>query len=107
VDVVVENVGAPMWEGSIHSLARGGRLVTYGATAGFDVRLDLRLIFWKQLEVVGSTMASRAEFEAMLRAAFRGAFPPVIDSVLSLAAARDAHRRLEAGDQFGKILLVP
>jgi NADPH:quinone reductase len=52
-------------------------------------------------------MASRAEFEAMLRAAFRGAFPPVIDSVLSLAAARDAHRRLEAGDQFGKILLVP
>jgi NADPH:quinone reductase-like Zn-dependent oxidoreductase len=107
VDVVVENVGAATWEGSVRALARGGRLVTYGATAGHEARLDLRVLFWKQIRVVGTTMASRAEFEAMLRAAFRGELVPVIDRVLPLEDARIAHERLESGEQFGKILLLP
>ena len=107
VDVVIENVGAATWTTSVRSLARDGRLVTYGATAGPKVELDVRVLFWKQLRIFGTTMASRAEFEAMLRAALAGEFRPVIDSVVPLDQARHAHERLEAGGQFGKIVLVP
>jgi NADPH:quinone reductase-like Zn-dependent oxidoreductase len=107
VDVVVENVGEATWAGSVRALARGGRLVTYGATAGFHATTDLRLVYWKQLQIIGTTMASRAEFEDMLRVALRGELRPVIDRVLPLEQAALAHQRLEAGDQFGKILLVP
>ncbi len=107
VDVVVENVGEATWAGSIRSLARGGRLVTYGATSGHRAEIDLRVLFWKQLEIIGSTMASRSEFEEMLRVAFQGGFQPVIDSVFPLARAREAHERLEAGEQLGKLILVP
>ncbi len=107
VDVVVENVGEATWKGSIRALARGGRLVCYGATTGPRGEIDLRVLFWKQVEIIGTTMASRPEFEAMLRAAFRGDLVPVIDSVLPLEHAREAHERLEAGGQFGKIVLVP
>jgi len=107
VDVVVENVGTATWDASIRALARGGRLVTYGATSGHRAELDLRVLFWKQLRVIGSTMASRAEFAAMFRAAARGAFRPAIDRVLPLDRAREAHERLEEGQHFGKIVLVP
>jgi NADPH:quinone reductase-like Zn-dependent oxidoreductase len=107
VDVVVENVGEATWKGSVRALARGGRLVCYGATTGPRGDLDLRVLFWKQIQVIGTTMASRPEFEAMLRSAFRGDLVPVIDSVLPLDEARAAHERLEAGGQFGKIVLVP
>jgi NADPH:quinone reductase-like Zn-dependent oxidoreductase len=107
VDVVVENVGAATWTGSVRSLARGGRLVTYGATAGPTVELDLRVVFWKQLQVIGTTMASRREFEELLRVIFAGRIRPVVDSVMPLDAAREAHERLEAGGQLGKIVLVP
>ncbi len=107
VDVVVENVGAATWAGSIRSLARGGRLVTFGATAGPKVEIDVRALFWKQTEIIGTTMASRAEFEDLLRVVFSGRLRPVIDTVLPLDHARDAHERLEAGGQFGKIVMVP
>ena len=107
VDVVVENVGAATWTGSVRSLARGGRLVTYGATAGPRVELDLRVVFWKQLQVIGTTMASRREFEELLRVIFAGRLRPVVDSVMPLDHAREAHERLEAGGQLGKIVLVP
>jgi NADPH:quinone reductase-like Zn-dependent oxidoreductase len=107
VDVVVENVGEATWKGSVRALARGGRLVCYGATTGPRGDIDLRVLFWKQVEIIGTTMASRPEFEAMLRAVFRGDLVPVIDSVMPLDRAREAHERLEAGGQFGKIILVP
>lgn len=107
VDVVVENVGAATWTGSVRALARGGRLVTYGATAGPVVEIDVRVLFWKHLEIIGTTMASRSEFEAMLRAVATGNLRPVIDTVMPLDQAREAHERLEAGGQFGKIVLVP
>jgi NADPH:quinone reductase-like Zn-dependent oxidoreductase len=107
VDVVIENVGEPTWKGSVRALAPGGRLVTYGATVGGVVELELPRVFWRQLEIIGTTMASRGEFEAMLRAAFTGRLRPVIDSVLPLEEAAEGHRRLEAGEQFGKVLLVP
>ena len=107
VDVVVENVGGPTWAGSVRSLANGGRLVTYGGTAGPKVELDLRVVFWKHLQVIGTTMASRREFEDLLRVIFAGRLRPVIDSVLPLDEARQAHERLEAGGQVGKVVLVP
>lgn len=105
VDVVVESVGAPTWEKSVRALAPGGRLVTYGATAGHLPELDLRRLFWHQTQLIGTTMASLAEFDAMLRAVREGRLRPVIDSVLPLAEARQAHQRLEAGEQFGKIVM--
>lgn len=107
VDVVVENVGEPTWKGSLRALAPGGRLVTYGATAGHRAETDLRVLFWRQLQIIGTTMASRGEFEAMLRVALRGELRPVVDTVLPLDRAREAHERLEAGGQFGKVVLVP
>jgi NADPH:quinone reductase-like Zn-dependent oxidoreductase len=107
VDVVIENVGEATWAGSVRALARGGRLVTYGATSGAVVQTDLRVVFWKQLHILGTTMANRSEFEAMLESALRRDFEPVVDSVLPLDRARDAHERLEAGGQFGKIVLTP
>ena len=107
VDVVVENVGEATWKGSMRALAQGGRLVTYGGTTGPKVEIDLRVMFWKQLSVLGTTMASKAEFEAMLQAVFAGRIRPVIDTVMPLDQAREAHERLEAGGQFGKIVLVP
>ncbi len=107
VDVVVENVGAPTWAGSVRALANGGRLVTYGGTAGPKVELDIRSVFWRQIQVIGSTMASRGEFEDLLRVVFAGRLRPVVDSVMPLDDARAAHERLEAGGQLGKVVLVP
>jgi NADPH:quinone reductase-like Zn-dependent oxidoreductase len=107
VDVVVENVGEATWGASLRSLAPGGRLVTYGATSGPHGDTDLRLVFWRQLRIIGSTMASRAEFSEMLRVALRGRIEPVVDRVMPLEEARAAHERLEAGEQFGKIVLIP
>lgn len=105
VDVVVENVGQATWKGSVRALTRGGRLVTYGATTGHRADLDLRVLFWKQLEILGSTMSSRAEFQEMLDAVSAAGIRPVIDEVLPLDEAAEAHRRLEAGEAFGKLVL--
>ncbi len=107
VDVVVENVGEATWKRSVRALAKGGRLVTYGATTGHRGETDLRLLFWKQLQLIGTTMANAAEFEAMLAAAVRGDLAPVIDTVLPLDSLEEAHRRLESGDQFGKVVVRP
>lgn len=107
VDVVVENVGEATWEMSLRALRPGGRLVTYGATSGRHGATDLNLVFWRQLRIIGSTMASRAQFAEMLRVALRGGLEPVIDRVYPLEEIRAAHERLEAGEQFGKIVIVP
>ena len=107
VEVVIENTGELTWKGSLRALARGGRLVTYGATTGPHAETDLRMLFWKQIRLIGTTMATRGEWEAMLRVALAAQLRPIIDSVLPLEQARLAHERLEAGGQFGKIVLVP
>lgn len=107
VDVVVEHVGQATWAKSVRSLAPGGRLVTCGNTTGWDAAIDLRFLFSRQLSLLGSYMGTKAE---LLRAApffFDGRFTPLVDSVLPLGAAADAHRRLEAGTVCGKLVLVP
>jgi NADPH:quinone reductase-like Zn-dependent oxidoreductase len=107
VDVVVENVGQATWKQSLRSLAPGGRLVTYGATTGPRAELNLNALFWKQISILGTTMASHSEFAAMLAAALRGDLVPIIDSTFPLTSARAAHERLESAHHFGKILLLP
>jgi NADPH:quinone reductase-like Zn-dependent oxidoreductase len=107
VDVVFDSVGQATWPSAVRSLARLGRLVVYGATTGFEAGLDLRTVFWKQIEVLGTTMSTHAEFEAVMTLVFAGKLEPVVDVVWPLDRAADAHERLEAGRQFGKIVLVP
>ena len=107
VDVVLDSVGEAVWQQCVRALARGGRLVSYGATSGPRAELDIRVLFWKQIEVIGSTMSNRSEFEEVMRLVFSGALQPVVDTVLSLTDIRAAHERVERGEQFGKVVLVP
>jgi NADPH:quinone reductase-like Zn-dependent oxidoreductase len=106
VDIVVEHVGTATWDRSLKCLARGGRLVTCGATTGHDASIDLRVLFSRQLSLLGSYMGRKGE---LLRAAqffFAGELRPVVDRTYPLAEAADAHRRLESREQFGKIVLM-
>jgi NADPH:quinone reductase-like Zn-dependent oxidoreductase len=107
VDVVVEHVGAATWPASMQSLAPAGRVVTCGATTGYDVKIDLRFLFNRQQSALGSFMGTMGEMHQVLRFVFRKLVNPVIDKVYSLAEIRAAHERLENKEQFGKIVVVP
>lgn len=105
VDVVLDSVGKATWRQSIAAAAKGGRLLTCGATTGTDPQTDLGRIFWNQLTVYGSTMGTHAEFAEMLRIFRDGKVKPVVDAVFPLAKTRDAEQRLEEKRQFGKIVI--
>ena len=105
VDVVVENVGAATWKQSIRSLRRGGRLVTCGATTGPIGETDIRVLFWNQLHLIGSTMSTTREFLDVMRLFFAGRLRPIVDEVVPLAEGAAAQQRLAEGRQFGKIVL--
>ncbi|MHA2080446.1 MAG: zinc-binding dehydrogenase [Candidatus Thorarchaeota archaeon] len=107
VDIVVDSVGEATWEKSLRSLTKGGRLVTCGATSGPNATTNVNLVFWKQLEILGSTMGSRSELLDVLKLVWGGQLKPVVDRVFPLSKAQDAHEILEKGDQFGKIVLNP
>jgi NADPH:quinone reductase-like Zn-dependent oxidoreductase len=107
VDVVFDTVGEEIWPKCLRALSKGGRLVTSGATTGSRGVTELRLVFWKQLEILGSTMGSHTEFREVMRLVFEGVFDPVIQEVMPLADARRAHEILEGGKIFGKLVLVP
>jgi len=103
VDVVIENVGEAVWPAALKSLVRGGRIVTCGATSGDRPSADLRRMFIRQLQVLGSTHGTFSEFRDLLTVCGRGAVRPVIDSRFALEDVRAGLDRLEAGRQFGKI----
>ena len=104
-DVVLENVGAATWDRSLRALAAGGRLVTCGGTAGGKVELSLPRLFFKQHEIIGSTMGSYAEFDEVTRLVSQG-LPVVIDEVVDgLGGLPGALERMEAGAQLGKIVI--
>lgn len=105
VDVVIEHVGDATWAKSMRSLARGGRLVTCGATTGAQVGLNLQALFAKQLSVLGSYVGAKGELLRVARFFFAGQLKPVIDRTFPLAEAAQAQRRLEASEHFGKIVL--
>ncbi len=106
VDVVVETAGAATWMASLRSAARGGRIVTCGATTGPNPAEEVRLVFWNQLSILGSTMGSVRDWEGVVRAIDEWALRPVVDSVLPLAQGRAAYERMAQGGQFGKIVLA-
>jgi NADPH:quinone reductase-like Zn-dependent oxidoreductase len=104
-DVVIETVGTATWERSVRLLARGGRLVTCGATSGPSVGLDVRRVFWHQLSILGSTMGNAEEFRQVVALLGEGVLRPVVDTVLPVREARAAFERLASGRQFGKLVL--
>lgn len=104
VDVVVDNVGItfPL---SLRALRKGGRLLTVGNTAAPQFEIDNRYIFAKHLSIIGSTMGSLQDFQAVMSLVVAGKLKPILDKVFNLQDARLAHERLERGEQLGKITL--
>ena len=107
VDVVFEHTGSETWPGSISSLKNNGRLVTCGATSGFDARTDLRQVFYRHLTILGSFMGSKAELLEAMKFVRQGKIRGVVDRVLPLSEAKQAHELLESRGQFGKVVLQP
>jgi len=105
VEVVVEHVGQATWERSILALARGGRLITCGATTGPQAVTDIRHLFARQLSLLGSYMGSKAELVDASAFYFARKVKTVVHAVLPLAEARRAHEMMEASEHFGKIVL--
>jgi NADPH:quinone reductase-like Zn-dependent oxidoreductase len=105
VDVVFEHVGAATWDQSVFSLKPGGRLVTCGATTGFESKININYLFSRQLSILGSFMGFKSDLFAALELFKRGLLKPVVDTVLPLDRAADAHRHLENRQQFGKVVL--
>jgi NADPH:quinone reductase-like Zn-dependent oxidoreductase len=106
VDIVFEHAGAATWEDSVSSLAHHGRLVTCGATTGFDVRLNLRYVFAKEITVMGSYMGSKHELLEVLKLVGLGHFRPVVSQVFPLKEAAAAQAVLENRQHFGKVVLA-
>jgi NADPH:quinone reductase-like Zn-dependent oxidoreductase len=107
VDVVIEHIGEEVWERSLLCLAAGGRLVTCGATSGHFSKIDLRHVFYRNLEILGATAGSKSWIFRILQLVQAGKLRPVLDRVFPLADAREAHRVLEQRQQFGKLVLLP
>ena len=100
----VGQVGGETFGRSLRALAKGGRLVTCGSTAGGEVTINLRLIFFKLLSILGSTMGSLAELHEIMKFVEGGRLRPVVDRVLPLSEVAEGHRILEAREAFGKIV---
>ena len=107
VDVVIEHIGERVWDQCIYSMARGGRLVTCGATTGGQLSLDIRYVFSRELTIMGSYLGTRVELAQAVDHLAAGALRPVIDSVFPLKAAQAAQTRMLDRQVFGKIVLVP
>jgi NADPH:quinone reductase-like Zn-dependent oxidoreductase len=107
VEVVFEHVGKKTWEKSILSAGIGGRIVTVGATTGYDPLTDLRHVFFRQLSILGSTMGTAADLVQVLRYVGEGKLRPVVDRTMPLADARKGQALLAERAQFGKIVLEP
>jgi NADPH:quinone reductase-like Zn-dependent oxidoreductase len=105
VDVVLEHVGEATWQRSLQAVRAAGRIAVCGATTGPNPPAALHRIWWKQLTIYGSTMGTKQDFEGAYELVASGRARPVVDSVYPLEEARAAHQRLEAGEQFGKIVL--
>jgi alcohol dehydrogenase len=107
VDVLVNYTGGDTWVPSLRSLARHGRLLTCGATAGFDPRTDIRYIWRREVNIIGANGWMREDLEALLLEVERGSIKPVIDRVLPLADSAEAMRLLQDREVFGKVIVTP
>jgi NADPH:quinone reductase-like Zn-dependent oxidoreductase len=106
VDIVIDHVGGEVLAKSIIAAARGGCVVTCGATAGFTPAIDLRHVFFRQVRLLGSTMGSKGDLFEILRHVEAGLLKPVVDSVMPLWDVKKAHTMLEERKAFGKIVLT-
>lgn len=106
IDVVVDHVGADTFERSLRCLVRGGRYVTCGATSGYELRTDFRVVFFKNLSILGSTMGGRHELATILSLVEVGRLRPIVDRVFPLEEIAAAHRRLESREAFGKVVIA-
>jgi NADPH:quinone reductase-like Zn-dependent oxidoreductase len=104
-DIVVEHVGEATWRTTLDVAAQGGRIAVCGATSGPNPPAALHRVWWKQLSILGSSMGTTEDFEAVYELVKSGRARPVVDRVFPLAEARAAHERLEAGEQLGKVVL--
>ncbi|HXT74844.1 MAG TPA: zinc-binding dehydrogenase [Candidatus Eisenbacteria bacterium] len=105
VDVVFEHVGTATWDDSVASLAPAGRLVTCGATTGYDAKIDLRFLFSRQLSLLGSYMGRKSELLTAMKLIAAGKLKPILDRTFPLAQTSAAHAYLESGKQFGKVVI--
>lgn len=106
-DLVFDSVGEATFMTSVRCTARQGRIVTCGGTTGQQFPLDVRPLYWRGIDILGSTMANRRETETVLGLVWQGKLHPVVDRVLPLARIREAHELLERSEQFGKVVLAP
>ena len=106
VDVVFEHTGMATWEASLRLCKRGGAIVTCGASSGFAATTDLRQVFFRQLQILGSTMGSKAHLHTIVELLARGVLRPIVDRSFPLAQAAEAHRYLDRREQFGKVVLT-
>ncbi len=104
--VVVEHVGEATWKTSLQVARTGGRIAVCGATSGPNPPANLHRIFWKQLSILGSTMGTAEDFAGVYELVASGRVKPLVDRVFPLEEAADAHRYLESGKQFGKVVLT-
>jgi len=107
VDVVFEHIGPITWDNSLKVLNKGGRLVTCGSTTGPKVSVDLRYLFSKQQEILGSTMADIDSFNSVMRKINDKIYKPFVDEIFNFKDVKKAHAYLEDRKQYGKIILVP
>jgi NADPH:quinone reductase-like Zn-dependent oxidoreductase len=107
IDVVVDNVGQATLDQSMRVAARGGRIVIVGNTSGPITEIDVRLVFGKQLSIIGSTMGTHQDFQDVMKLVWEGSLVTIVDRVLPLSEGRKAFEVLERGEQFGKIVLTP
>ena len=105
-DVIIDSAGGSAFGALLDAAAPGGRIVFYGGTLGAIPQLPPAKVFWKQLSLLGSTMGSPADFDALLALVAAHKITPIVDEIFPLTAAEAALRRLEAGGQFGKIVLA-
>ena len=107
VDVVVDSTGQVTFEKNLRSLRKGGRFVTCGVTTGPIARLNVNLLFWRQFDILGSTMGTRNELQDVLKSIWKGNLKPVVQKTLPVSEVQTAHQILEEGTHFGKIVMVP
>lgn len=107
VDIVIDNVGAGTFPNSLRAVRRGGRIVTVGNTSGHEIKFDNRLLFTKQVSLIGSTMGSRQDFSDAMQFLWSHSYRVPIDRVEPLSRGIEMLKRLEDGHQFGKIVLKP
>lgn len=107
VDVVVDHVGEATWDDSLSAAARGGSIVTCGATSGVSPETNIPKVFWKQLDILGSTMGTPGEMDEVLSKVFDGTFEPHVRAVLPMSEIARGHEMLESREGFGSVVVVP